>query len=180
MEEQSNKSAASRSTFVTVLAWVFIVITGFMTFISLLQNVMINTMVPFENMPSPSGPGVEKMPAAFEFIFGNIHLVFLTFFVISAATLISAIGLLRRKNWARKVFIGILGLGIVWNIGGIIFQQMVFSSMPPLPSDAPDGFNQMATIMFVFSAVMAAGISLLFAWLIKRLLSASIRAEFGI
>ena len=38
------QSIAQRSTFVTVVAWVFIVLSGFGTLISLLQNLMIQTV----------------------------------------------------------------------------------------------------------------------------------------
>jgi len=39
-------------------------------------------------------------------------------------------------------------------------------------------FDRMATVMQAFSIVMALGISVLFVWLIKRLLSEATRAEF--
>jgi hypothetical protein len=35
---------ANRSTFVTVVAWIFIVLAGFTTFIAILQNIMISLM----------------------------------------------------------------------------------------------------------------------------------------
>jgi hypothetical protein len=37
----------------------------------------------------------------------------------------------------------------------------------------------MANVMLVFSLVMAVGVSVLFGWIIKRLLSPAIRREFS-
>ena len=182
MPTQAVQIQSTRSTFVSVLAWVFIVLAGFLTFISVLQNIMINTMFSSPQMPAPTGPGAEQMPAFFRFMLGHMQLFFLAFLAVSTGTLVAAVGLLRRKNWARLAFVGICALGIAWNIAGLVLQQIMFSSMPGAPSSAsPDfraEFDHMATVMQAFSVVMALSFSVLFAWLIKRLLSEAIRAEF--
>jgi hypothetical protein len=182
MPTQAVREQSVRSTFVSVLAWVFIVLAGFSTFISVLQNVMINTMFSSHAMPTLTGPDAEQTPAFFRFMLGHMELFFLAFLVVSSGTLIAAVGLLRRKNWARLAFVGILALGIAWNIAGLVLQQTMFSSMPAVPSSAPPDFraefDRMATVMQAFSIVMALGISALFVWLIKRLLSKATRAEF--
>lgn len=182
MQIQAGTGTTTRSTFVTVLAWIFIVFAGFSTFISLLQNVMINTMFPLEQMRSQGWSANQQMPAFFQFMLGHIQLFFLLFLLLSSSTLAAAIGLLRRKNWARLVFVAILALGIVWNVAGLVLQQVMFSSMSTPPSNAPAGFraefDHMTSIMFAFTVVMAVGFSVLFAWLIKRLVSAPIRGEF--
>jgi hypothetical protein len=168
-----------RSSFVTVLAWIFIALAGFATFISVLQNVMINTVLPTELM---LGAPPEQMPAFFMFMFEHVRLFFLSFLVVSALTLVAAIGLLRRKNWARLVFVGILSLGIVWNIAGVLLQHTMFSSMGSFVPGAQQAFaaefERMTSLMFAFSMLFAIGFSLLFGWLIRRLLSKAICAEF--
>jgi hypothetical protein len=182
MQNQVAQPQSSRSTLVTVVAWIFIVLAGFSTFISVLQNIMVNTMVPLDQMHASVGPGTEQMPVFFRFVFGHIQLFVFAFLVVSSTTLIAAIGLLRRKNWARLLFIGILAVGILWNITGLVLQQVMFSSMATFPAAAPQDFrtefDHMATVMQVFSVFMAVGLSALFAWLIKRLFSGPIRAEF--
>ncbi|MCK4816308.1 hypothetical protein KA005_11115, partial [bacterium] len=54
-----------KSTFVTVLAWIFIVLAGFATSISILQNIMIILIFPVEEINQRlSSPDVqENMPA---------------------------------------------------------------------------------------------------------------------
>ena len=128
------------------------------------------------------GTPPQQMPAFFMFMFEHIRLFFLSFLAVSASTLVAAVGLLRRKNWARLVFVGILSLGIVWNVAGVLLQRTMFSSMgsfvPGAPQEFAAEFERMTYIMFVFSVLFAIGFSFLFGWLIRRLLSKTICAEF--
>lgn len=173
MEEQG---PAQRSTFVTVLAWLLIVFAGFATFIGIMQNIMIHTIMPIDRMPADA-PGMERMPGIFRFLFSNVRLFFLSFLVLSAVALVSAIGLLKRRNWSRLLFVGLFGLGILWNIAGVILQQVVISSMPT-PAGAPPEFESAATFMLLFGVLFAAAFSALFGWLMFKLLSRRVRAEF--
>ena len=178
METHAVASQAHRSTFITVLAWVFIVLAGFATLISVLQNVMLQTMGAFDDMPSHHGSLEQQAPAALRFMVDHVRLFFLSFFVLSAGTLASAVGLLKRKNWARLTFIGILLLGIFWNVGGVLLQQVAFPSSEIVSQDAPPGFKDAQAVMLIVTSAMAVGFSLLFAWLIWRLLSRRVAAEF--
>lgn len=173
-----------RSSFVTVFAWIFIFITGFATFISVLQNVMVTFFFPIDEMQSSmhSANGHENLPAFAQFMSAHMRLFFAAFFVLSVAMFVSSIALLKRKNWARIAFVVFLGLGIAWNIGGLFLQNSLISSMPQVPSNAPPEFQahfeSMATVVLVASSLFAIAFSALFAWLIKRLISKTIRAEF--
>jgi hypothetical protein len=185
MQELPPGSGATRSSFVTVIAWIFIVISGFMTFISLLQNILINTVFPFDKIQIARA-SAPPMPPIFDFMFDYFRIFFLAFLLVSAVKLVSAIGLLRRWNWARLVFVGILALGVVSSIGGLLLQQVMFDSMMKFPTDAgrpmpPDfeaNMRGMMIAMRAFSAVFILGFAVLYAWIIKRLLSPSVAAEF--
>ena len=183
MQDQSGLASPVRSNFVTVLAWIFIAFAGFATFIALLQNVMIAFVFPLDDIHARASMDAAKMPAFFAFAIDHIRWFFLTFLLVSATTFVAAIGLLRRWNWARLLFIAILGLGVIWNIGGIALQHLMMSSMPmPMPPNAPkdfaDGFDVMRKIIVVFSAFMGIGFAVLYGWLIRKLFSPAIRAEF--
>ena len=171
-----------RSTFVTVLAWIFIILAGFSTLISALQNVMLSYMIPMDQMNQVlSDPDAqEHIPIFARYVFSNFRVIFLGFFFMSAITLISAIGLLKRKNWARIIFVVIMSLGILWNVFGLFMQHSMFNSMPAeIQSELGDSpFGAMMTIMKVFSYIMAIGFCALFAWIIKKLVSVRIKAEF--
>jgi hypothetical protein len=172
------------SSFVTAVAWIFIALSGFSTLIALLQNLMINLAFPVAEMQAAiqqhrKGP---PMPWLFKFMAGNVRLIFFSFLAVSALTFAASIGLLKRRNWARITFIGILALGIVWNLGGMAVQYSLFSSLPGIPDNAPeefqDRFDFFAKAIMVFSLFFAVGISGLFGWIIKRLVSSDIRREF--
>lgn len=174
-------STTDRSSFVTVVAWIFIVLSGFGTMISILQNIMIQTMFNASEMekvmqaqPPPGSP-----PFA-TFMASHFQLFFASFLVVSALMLISSIGLLKRKNWARLIFIGLMSLGILWNIGGLALQFTMFSSVQNNFASVPDApdMKSFMIAMAVFSVVLALGFSALFGWIAKRLLSPSIVAEF--
>jgi len=59
---EAGEGTRTTSTFVTVLAWVFIVTAGFSTAISVLRNIVSSTVTPLDQIRSPSGPGADKIP----------------------------------------------------------------------------------------------------------------------
>jgi heme/copper-type cytochrome/quinol oxidase subunit 2 len=97
----------------------------------------------------------------------------------SLAILISAIALLKRKNWARIFFIVVMSLGIIWNISGLAIQFTIFNSLPEVSGESiPASFQNMMLIMKTASVIMAIGLSILFGYIIKKLCSRQIRTEF--
>jgi hypothetical protein len=172
--------AVTRSTFVTVLAWIFIVLAGFVTLISVMQNIMIAVLFPVDKMQEAANQtGNAGAPWFATFMLNHIQLFFLSFLVVSASTLAAAIGLLKRMNWARILFIGIMALGIAWNIGGVIFMFFLLSSMPEISAKTPAGFDVMWKVMLGFNVLFVAGFVWLFGWIIKRLMSDDVRREFA-
>jgi hypothetical protein len=178
--------APARSTFVTVVAWSFIAVAGFASFIAVLQALMFFFVFPADMFRTPeSAKGLEEMPAFFRFMVQHIKWFFVFFWTLSVATLVCAIGLLRRKNWARVAFVAIMALGIVWNLSGIWLQEQMMSSFSNTPVHDPrmaefhSGFETMMTVMRVAMGIFSIAMSVLFAWIIKRLVSRSTRAEFA-
>ncbi len=118
----------SRSTFVTVLAWIFIVGAGFASLISVIQVIMVSSMFigdEFRSIP-------DDAPVMENFMSGYFHLVVYGFFLLSLFIFVSSIALLKRKNWARLSFIVILSFGVLWQVGGLIMHFLCFRNFPPL------------------------------------------------
>jgi hypothetical protein len=181
----ANPAPTPKSTFVTVVAWIFIVLSGFATFISLLQNVMVAFM------PGDVFKGAlqdttfaHTMPSGPRFMFAHFQLLVFVMLVLCVITLVSSIGLLRRRNWARLLFIGLLSLGILYNIAALFLQQSMMSSFNvSFPADsafAPtrQQFTQMMGAMKVVMLIVTIGCTALLAWIIAKLLSRRIRDEF--
>ena len=186
-------TARPRSTFVTVVAWIFIILSGFATVISLLQNLMVRFM-PRDMFDSAMQDSTfaRVMPPAGRFMFAHLQLLVLCTFILAALMLAASIGLLHRRNWARLVFIGLLGLGIVYNLAGLVLQQSLMSSMTtqfPLDSassadstlrSTAQQFDRMMAGFRVVMYVVTIGFAALFGWIIAKLLSRPIREEFGV
>src|SRR5258708_7056297 len=177
--------AATKSNFVTVVAWIFIAFSGFATFIPLLQNLMVAIMPKaFFNQARKAPTLTRTMPAGPRFMFAHFQLMVLVMFIVCAATLISSIGLLRRHNWARLVFVTLLGLGGLYNVGAIFLQQSMTASFGrPFPAGSALGpadqqFQQMVAPMKATMVVIEIGFAALFCWIIVKLVSPPIRAEF--
>jgi hypothetical protein len=131
----SSGAVVHRSGFVTGLAWTFIALAGFSTVIAVLQNIMLALMFPSEELRTSmqEAEKAQPMPAVFRFMFENFRFFFIAFLVLSAGTLITAIGLLKRQNWARLIFIGIMALGVVWNLGSLAMPFIMTSLVPDIP-----------------------------------------------
>lgn len=171
-----------RSTFVTVLAWIFIALSGFGTFISILQNIMIQTVFNNPELDKAFHSSSPDVPRFALFMMGHMQLLFLAFLLFSVFMLVSSIGLLRRWNWARLCFIGLMVLTIIWQLVGLGIQFSMFSSIREQVSNASaqGGPNMGAFVIVigVVSILFALGFSVLFGWIVKKLVSAPIAAEF--
>ena len=175
--------ARARSTFITVLAWVSIVLSSFATLIALMQAAMFFFLFRDKlSIPNRGWPGQEQLPAFLQFIFSHPEVFFVTFWSLTVLTFIAAIGLLRRKNWARLYFIVVLIFGIVWEVGGLWVQHKMLAVVPATmraaPADFAKEFEIAGTVISVGTTVFAIAVAALFGWLIKRLLSRAVRAEF--
>ena len=182
---QTSTTIEPRSNFVTVLAWIFIALSGFTTLISILQNIMIGILfrAPDHAFPTVDPATGKEFPWIFRFMFEHFQLFFLAFFVVSALTLAASIGLLRRKNWARLLFIALMGLGIAWNVAGVLMLFPMFSFFNEVADSAKqpgftDQFGLAWKVMAGVNLLFVAAFVWLFGWIIKRLASESIRREF--
>ena len=167
---------------VTTLAWCFIALSAFGTFISGVETVLFNTVLNDArfNAAFTNANLTKAFPPYMGWFMSHMRLVAAVLLAGSAVTLVASIGLLKRRNWARLVFIVLLALGIVWYLVGTAVQIATFSPLAPPPEIArgmPD-FKFLFIGGMIFSAIWSIGMSCLFGWLIKRLVSPDIVAEF--
>ena len=191
-----------RSTFVTVLGWIFAILSGFGTFLGVLYNIVFRVVFLGPEFSEQMSEAIRQLPPnappMMAFMAGHFAQIMSVMLVVAVFVLISSIGLLRRWNWARWCFIVIMALGIVGSLAGMVLQfywlpfmqaQMaaqiaeVKASAPP---GALDGMPDMAAYMssaatagIVINVVFTLGFCVLYGWIIKKLLSAPIVAEFG-
>jgi hypothetical protein len=175
-------NVGSKSLFVTVTAWVFIVLAAMATLSALLQNAAMASFLPGLTVVG----NVQPLPLLTGLLMGYLPWVVGAGFAVSLATLACAVGLLVRLEWARRVFIALLVLAIVANMAGLWLQQEILQSLvsstlqrsplPPLVADVFGGFVTAARVMAVLVTLGACG---LLVWIIRRLMSPAVRQEFA-
>jgi hypothetical protein len=175
-------NVGSRSRFVTATAWVFIVLAALASVSALVQNASVTSMLP----GLQAGAGAPPLPLLTGLLVGYLPWVVGTGLVVSFATLASAIGLLLRLDWARRVFIGLLAFAIVANLAGMWLQHEVVQSVvsstlgsAPIPAQVLGVFGGFVTAAKAMAIVMTLGACAVLAWIIRRLMSASVRQEFA-
>ena len=167
-------AVGARSLFVTATAWVFILL-GLMTSLSaLVQNAMLGSLMPLPAVSGVTGLLLNHMP----WVMGTV-------LALSIATLVSAIGLLLRLDWARRTFIALLAVAIVANLVGLWLQQEMMQSVvsttvtAAIPPHALGVFGGFVTAARVMAVVVTLGACGLLGWIIRRLMSAGVRQEFA-
>jgi hypothetical protein len=175
-------SVGSRSRFVTAIAWVFILLGALASLSALVQNAAVASLMP--GLPLAGERGA--LPLLTGLLIGYLPWVVGTGLVVSLATLASAVGLLLRLDWARRVFIGLLVFAIVANLLGLWLQHEVLqsvvnntlrtASIPAQVLGVFGGFVTAARVMAVLMTLFGCGV---LGWIIRRLMSSSVRQEFA-
>ena len=171
-------NVGSRSLFVTVTAWVFMLLAAAASVAALVQNASVASFMPeWQAQPLPLLTGL---------LLGYLPWVVGAGFAMSVATLACAIGLLLRIEWARRAFIGLLVLAIVANLAGLWLQHEVVQSVVDntlshvrLPQQAVGVFGGFVTATRVMAVAMTLSACALLGWIIRRLMSAAVRQEFA-
>jgi len=172
-----------KSTFVTVLAWIFIVLSGFGLLI-LAMDAAVFWMFPFEKLMAQNAalhPNQPQLPAALMaalFRWGMVVMLLLQAWVLA-----SAIGLLLRKNWGRISFIVIMVIGLVFNGLYLLVELMAvigihFIGKMAAPPGMPPEFQSFMQVFMIMFMVLTIAMLVLFGWIVKKLVSEDIRKEF--
>jgi hypothetical protein len=165
-----------RSTLVTVVGWLFALMSGFMLLISVMQNIMLHTVFPLDRMSSEVPA---DFPAMSRFMFEHFALMALLPLLVSAMVLAASVGLIRRREWGRKLMVGLMVLAAIWSAGSIVLQIVWMGQMPIPPTGMAPDFETIRTFMLIFSLLWGLGFAALFGWIAKRLMSWDIKQEFG-
>jgi hypothetical protein len=163
------------STFVTVLAWIFIVFSAFGLVGLLMQGVMFFFMFQSDFFTSDFSNDAMDGLRWFGVFWG-----FLAIWITSQ--LVVSIGLLKRKNWARILFIigmvlliaySVLCACILFAFPGFIGQEM-WNDPEFQDATGQKIFSTFRIAMVVFSLAF----TVLWSWILTRLMSAKIKQEF--
>ena len=171
-------NVGSRSRFVNFIAWMFILLAAFACEWAVIQNATkpwASLAVDPSTLPGLTGLLVRHAPW-----------VFSAAVALSLAMIVCAAGLLRRIEWARRVFIGLLMVAIGVDLAGLWLQQefmhlLVDSALrqSTLTQPAADVFDGVVTLARLLAAFVTLVASVALAGIIRRLMSPSVRQEFA-
>lgn len=168
----------SKNNFTTIIAWVFILLAGFGTLGTLMQSLMLQYLYANPEFAAAMLSATQQLPPQSAFMLEHIRLVSWIAFVISTTLLVSAIGLLRRNNLARRVFIGML-----WLFAGATLAlsvvQLAYLDNLATGNDLPEGFIRLMQATRIMSLIFGIGLGALFGWLGWKLTAPSVVAEFN-
>lgn len=182
MQSREKSGQRSASTLVTVVGWIFALLALGATLISALQNLMFHFVFPNDRgFGDPlAQPGVPPEMAA---IWSAMPWLLAFFLAASVATLVASIGLIRRIEWCRKLFLSLLAIMVLWQLGSIgyafWFVRFTRAQMAEVPAEFARAFEASQWMVLSVTVVIALAFLGVFAWLFRRLTRADVRAEFG-
>lgn len=175
-------NVGSRSLFVSVTAWVFILFGVVASALSVIQGASIASLLPAFNLSLDVAPPQGLMKV----LTGHLPWVAAVGLTLSIGTLVAAVGLLLRLEWARRAFIAVVLLAIVANLAGLWLQQELLQALidhtlsrTPLPREAAGVFGGFATAARAAAVTLSLATCLLLAWIIARLSTQAVRQEFA-
>lgn len=177
------------ASFVTILAWISIVAAALGVMYSLVQ-VLTGLFAPqFQmQMLNPTGAELPPLPPLVQWYYANTALIGAGSLLVSAALLAVSRGLLQRREWARRGFIALLVLGTLWQLAWVWALPQFMEATMAMQMGAFAGGEEavamaefsdaMANMMTIAVAVLVAMFVVLHAWIVWKLCTASVRAEF--
>ena len=113
--------------------------------------------------------------AGFEgFLDRNFRLFVLGFLGVTIVMLVSSVGLLKRKKWARVSVVALLAFWILWNVASL--AMFYYFGMKEMQRAAQ--LHNAHLYMQLFTLFFLVTISALLIWVIHKLLSPEIADEF--
>ncbi|TMF07849.1 MAG: hypothetical protein E6I38_08375 [Chloroflexi bacterium] len=178
-------ASGHRSTLVTVVAWVFLILSALAT-LGALMNVLILAVMPAATVDAIVSQVTQDtavthlLPAPYQFMMHHARLVALIKLVWWAAVLIASVGILQRREWARRTFVATLGIEIIVVILAFVMSQsmlMGIASQRASQSRTGQVPPGMGTGM-ALGGLLGVGIVAILLWLLLTFRSARVRNEF--
>ena len=142
---------------------------------SLMQSILLSVLL-------PALEGAASLPGPFgAFPLGFFRFAMLFSLVFSAFMTYGAWALLKRRNWARILFIVLFIVSVVTHVIMVVAIAAGASLLGPLPVGdelLPPDFQTMLRAMSVAIAVFMAAMAVGYGWLAYRLCTPAIAAEF--
>jgi hypothetical protein len=175
-----------KSTFVTVVAWIAIVFSALATLGALLTVFALavtpaGTVNAAVNQVAQDTAFTRILPAPYLFMLHHVRLIAFIKLAWWATALIASIGVLRRQEWARQVFVAVLGIEILAVAFGVIMGQLIGMALASQiastsrSGQVPPGMGS----GLAFAGLLGVAIIGILVWLLFMFRSAHVREEFA-
>ncbi|WP_108124175.1 hypothetical protein [Saccharospirillum mangrovi] len=169
-----------RSNSVTLLAWVFIILAALMTLIGATQNVLLHWFFP--NIVAQLNNDFIGAPPLARFLAAHLKWIIGLFTLLSTLLFVSAVGVLHRHDWARKLFIRLLIIGLLWKVLSLVLMTLFMAELPlarATPFNNAIEVENFQTLMIGFNALLTIAIGAVLIRICHYLSLPKVTVEFG-
>jgi hypothetical protein len=172
------------SQLVTVMAQISIVLGIVGTAYGLLQAVAVAVLSGSESLRGAfAGLPAEAVPPFAAWLVAHLPMMGWGFALMSGAFLAASIGLLKRYEWGRLLFIAFMLLSAAANFLGVWLLAALFDWLQALPmagdtASLPAELAQLRVSLLAATAGSAVVFAALHGWIVHQLCTRAVRAEF--
>jgi len=175
-EELSNVVEKQKSRLVNVVAWIAIVLSGISILFSIINLFVfsgnLNSLLEDANIRSMLTP-TAKYYMEHQEVFIIIGLVYYTI------QLISGLGLLKRKEWSRKMFVWLLTIMIIYSMASPVISQLFVPNLQFIgPGNESYSLDSMKPVVLTMRLFWGLIISALYGFVLYKLTRTEITEEF--
>lgn len=154
-----------KSYFIPITAWVFILVSGLMLPLIVLQNIILHNLFAEGTIDDATITAYNPVEVAF---FSNLRFFLGLMGVLNVLFLVGSVALLRRRRWSRFLLSALLGVGILSFC--ILLGSFLGFDYEVTASRDPERNRRFATYFLIIPVALC----LLMGWLIYKLNSVRI------
>lgn len=180
-----NSSTSTRgSAFVTSVGVCFLILGIASVLLTGIQFLLVALFVDQEALRAgmQSQHNLESLPDSVRFLFSNLKLISALLLGGSLLLTAASIGLLKRREWARWLFVLFMALGVVGHLAPLFSGPVLLTSLMDLLAGSPEavraGARNVVQWGWYLFAILSVLLAALFGWIGWKLTRPEIKAEF--
>jgi len=173
MDEINDYYVPQKSGFVTAIGVIFLVLAG-VAILGIFANTIFMSVL--QRNPEMAGRMQEQMDNNPMSQYTGILMA--VAFILALVQIAASIGLLKRLNWARTLFIAIMVFGIIRMIFGAVMNLFISPTVPNTQNGSPETMQGFMLGIKIGGLVFTAVVCALYIWIIMKLNSKKIKMEF--